>query len=276
MKVHPFAEMLPRIEGAEFDDLVSDIREHGQLTPVDIDPKGVLLDGRNRVRACGIAGVEVRTKVQDVKDQVAFIASRNLYRRHFKDGQRAMIAGKLATATGGQPRKEPVHMDGFPETTRAQAASLLSVAPQQVGRAHKVLRDGTPELQELASAGRVPVSTAARVAELPTKEQAKFVKKVQAGADPVKVAPVDGRARDRRLAAKGRGKTAPSVVVTEHLGMLDRMADTMLLWQNHLLGDLKVLDGSVDPESATRLDLSFSRSRLMLTRVIRLLEERAL
>jgi ParB-like chromosome segregation protein Spo0J len=51
---HPVANVLPLIEGPEFDRLVADIREHGLLNPITIHDD-MILDGRNRERACRAA-----------------------------------------------------------------------------------------------------------------------------------------------------------------------------------------------------------------------------
>ena len=41
-------------------DLAADIRAHGQLEAATISPEGELLDGRNRMAACEIVGVELK------------------------------------------------------------------------------------------------------------------------------------------------------------------------------------------------------------------------
>jgi len=55
-KFHPLADVLPLIEGAEFERLVADIAENGLLNPITIHDD-MILDGRNRERACRAAGV---------------------------------------------------------------------------------------------------------------------------------------------------------------------------------------------------------------------------
>ena len=57
MKAHPYADILPLLEGEAFDSLVADIRANGLLEPITIH-EGMILDGRNRYRACEAAGIE--------------------------------------------------------------------------------------------------------------------------------------------------------------------------------------------------------------------------
>jgi hypothetical protein len=59
-KAHAAADLFPLLEGQEFIDLVEDIRSRGLIEPVWMYGD-VLLDGRNRWRACNEAGVEVGT-----------------------------------------------------------------------------------------------------------------------------------------------------------------------------------------------------------------------
>jgi ParB-like chromosome segregation protein Spo0J len=58
-KFHPLADVLPLIEGAEFERLVADIATNGLLNAITIHDD-MILDGRNRERACRAAGVEPR------------------------------------------------------------------------------------------------------------------------------------------------------------------------------------------------------------------------
>jgi ParB-like chromosome segregation protein Spo0J len=97
--VHPLASMFPLLESEAFEDLRKSIREHGQLEPIITTlpstscPKGMLLDGRNRLRACIELGIQ--PAIKDYRGPLSdedYILGENLFRRHLMDDQRMMIA----------------------------------------------------------------------------------------------------------------------------------------------------------------------------------------
>lgn len=96
-EVHPFADAFPLIEGPEFEDLVSDVKRAGLRESILLThDRRVLVDGRNRYRACESAGVDVRfeTLPERYTDPMILdlIVSKNLARRHLNPGQKAMVA----------------------------------------------------------------------------------------------------------------------------------------------------------------------------------------
>jgi hypothetical protein len=71
----------------------------GQLHPLagalfDRRGEGTLIDGRNRLAACKLAGVEPTFETRS-GDPTAFILSQNVRRRHMTAGQRAMATAML-------------------------------------------------------------------------------------------------------------------------------------------------------------------------------------
>jgi N6-adenosine-specific RNA methylase IME4 len=169
---HPLADIFPLIEGAEFDDLVADIRAHGLHEPVVLFEE-MILDGRNRYRACVEAGTECRFETYQGKDPVGYVVSLNLRRRHLNESQRAMVAAKLETFQHGGGRKSDqnanLHLD------REHAASLLNVSERSVASAAKVIDHGILELQTKIEQGVVSISAAADVVELSQDEQREIV-----------------------------------------------------------------------------------------------------
>lgn len=90
-KVHPVADLFPMMSDDELAELADDIKAHGLINPIIIDSDGlVLIDGRNRLRACEIAGVEPRFEHFHGNDPVSLILSLNVARRHLTKGQQAM------------------------------------------------------------------------------------------------------------------------------------------------------------------------------------------
>jgi N6-adenosine-specific RNA methylase IME4 len=165
---HPLAEIFPLIEGAEFDDLVADIAEHGLHEPIVVLDEHIL-DGRNRYRACLAAAVDPVFTPFRGDDPLAFVISANLRRRHLSESQRAMVAAKLATLQDGQ------RADLVEGTPIGVAAELLNISERAIVRARAVQDHGAPELVRAVERGEVSVSAAADVATRPVEQQREIV-----------------------------------------------------------------------------------------------------
>jgi ParB-like chromosome segregation protein Spo0J len=98
--VHPVAAMFPIIEEGTpaWVELLGSIQQLGQLEPIVVDGK-VLIDGRNRLRACqklGVVPFTVEWSSLDILiNQGEWIGAKNLERRHLTDDQRAAITVKV-------------------------------------------------------------------------------------------------------------------------------------------------------------------------------------
>jgi N6-adenosine-specific RNA methylase IME4 len=164
---HPLANVFPLIEGAEFDELVADIRERGLHEPIVV-LEDMILDGRNRYRACMAAGVEPTFTVYTGDDPLAYVISLNLKRRHLDESQRAMVAAKLATLKLGDNQ----HSEGLPI---GRGSELLNVGERTVARAREVQEHGAPELVHAVEQGVVSVTAAADIATQPIEDQREIV-----------------------------------------------------------------------------------------------------
>ena len=95
-EVHPYADRWPMRPADEIEEMAESIRARRQRLPIILTPDGVLVDGRNRLRACELAGIEPWFEVDDTlidEDEItAYIWDANGDRRNLSKGQRAMLA----------------------------------------------------------------------------------------------------------------------------------------------------------------------------------------
>jgi ParB-like chromosome segregation protein Spo0J len=169
---HPLADLFPLIEGDEFAELVNSIRQNGQHDAIILFD-GMVLDGRNRYRACLAAGVEPRTAQFTGNDPVAFVMDHNIHRRHLNESQRAMIGARLSEYSKSGTRTDLGEISPRSRTSQ-EAADLVNVNRATVVAAKKVLRDGTAEEIKAVEAGKAAVSTIAKEirAKKPPEERA--------------------------------------------------------------------------------------------------------
>lgn len=196
---HRFAEIFPLLEGAEFRELVEDVRENGLREPVVLF-EGEILDGRNRYRAAQAAQVDVRFEPYAGADALGFVVSKNLRRRHLDASQRAMAAADIARLKqGARTDLSPVG-----ERSQADAAALMGVGKRSVERAVEVRDHGAPVLRQAVQSGKVKVSAAADIATLPEDEQVEIVargpQEILAKAKEIR----RERSQERRTARLGR------------------------------------------------------------------------
>jgi hypothetical protein len=159
-EVHPFAAAFPLIEGDQFDELVKDIKDHGLRDPIVLSRDGsVLIDGRNRWRACKAAGVKPDTRCLDdesEQDILDLIASSNVHRRHLSLGELAMIGveyeKQFAAATKmGRPAKESIEEPrDFPGSKQNLSSERAGRAVGVNGRAVSVAKRLVQEAPDLA------------------------------------------------------------------------------------------------------------------------------
>jgi len=129
LRPHPYADLFPRIEGEEFVAFKDDIARNGLRTPIVLYG-GLILDGRNRYKACIEAGVEPDFVEFEGTDEECreFVISENINRRHLTESQRALIAAKLIQGEGGFDAVQKV-------------AKSMSIGTRTVTEAARVLND---------------------------------------------------------------------------------------------------------------------------------------
>ena len=173
MQFHPLADLFPLIEGAEFDELVASIKAHGLREEITTF-EGTILDGRNRYRACKVADVEPRFEEFEGDDIHAFVADKNIHRRHLNESQRALIGAGMATMKRGENLHMPADGQIRPsEISADRAAQLMNVGRGSIMAAKLVIAKGTPEELSAVKEGRASVSTIAEQirANVPSAER---------------------------------------------------------------------------------------------------------
>ena len=124
----------------------------------------------DRHQACEIAKVNPRTIDYKGSDPVAFVRSANWHRRHLSASQRALAQVQLSewATAGNQPKGAILH----PPLTVSQMATTAGVSERSIQHAKQVEESGSAALKAAVKVGDVSISTAAKIAQLPKKDQA--------------------------------------------------------------------------------------------------------
>lgn len=174
-EIHPAAEIFPRMSAEEFAGLVTDIEKHGLREPIVLCA-GKVLDGRNRLEACEMLGIVPQFETwPNSEDPHAYVVSKNLHRRHLNEGQRAMIATKLANRPHGDQSDAPIGA-----SSQDEAAEMLNVSRRAVQRAKVVQEKGTPEEIAAVESGEAAVSAIAETVQ-ERDESGTFEEMLEAG-----------------------------------------------------------------------------------------------
>lgn len=218
MRVHAAAEIFPMMSEDKLQELADDIRANGQRQPVLL-LDGAVIDGRNRLRACEIAGVKPTTKdvaaAEVGASPTAYVISLNLKRRHLNAAQAGLVALKVEAAFAEEARErmlagkriEPIEepepvltlrveenepkqdpgsnlLPGSRDNTKrslVQAAATVG-AGTKAASAMKSIAARAPEVATAVERGTITtVEDARRVAKMPEVERAAVLAKIETG-----------------------------------------------------------------------------------------------
>jgi hypothetical protein len=160
LEVHPTTAIFPMMPDDELAELAADIKKYGLRYPI-VTQDDMLIDGRNRLKACEMAGVKPEfMQLSEDTDPVSYILSVNITRRHLTKGRQAMIVAMV-----------------YPEGQRGGAkdrgsiASELGLSGELVRQARAVLAH-SPDLAKAVVAGAERLSIAYEKAK-PIEAEAK-------------------------------------------------------------------------------------------------------
>ena len=158
----PFSPYTPE----KLAELAESIQNNGQMTPCNVrrkDGKYYILAGRNRKRACELAGVKVRCIVEEYDDASAdlVLTDTNLYQR------RQLSPSELAFAF--QMQKQAYMKKGGKKSTRA----IADAQGQDVRTVQRYLKltELNHGLLELVDQGQIPVAAGAELTKLSEENQ---------------------------------------------------------------------------------------------------------
>lgn len=143
LEAHPNQFMFHDIQGAEWDELVSDVRERGIQQPITVSRRTgawIIVDGHQRVRAVRELGLPsipaVEQVFEDEQAETLALVMANIRRRHLsREERRAVIAEMLKL---------------YPEKSNRQHAEILGVDHKTV-KVQREVMEGRGEIPHVAN-----------------------------------------------------------------------------------------------------------------------------
>jgi ParB-like nuclease domain len=152
-EVHPYADRWPMRTADEIENMAASIAANGQRLPIILTPDGVLVDGRNRLRACEVANVEPKFEVRHDLTTPMSVAEfvwdvNGDLRRHMPKGALAV----MAALKPGPQRALSAH-SGLSEGYINKARQVIEFCDDDVVQAvidgHTALNDAYTEAQQI-------------------------------------------------------------------------------------------------------------------------------
>lgn len=169
---HPVSAIFPLLDGEEFETLVDSVRDKGLINSIWRDNDGLIIDGRNRYRACLEAGVSPHYKQWDGEGSLTdFVVAQNIERRHLNATQKALLAKKLEpfyakeNPPGRPPKGERItqKIEGLfndnDNTAAARAAKRTGSNRQYVADLKKMEQE-SPEVYARVESGDLELAAA--------------------------------------------------------------------------------------------------------------------
>lgn len=192
MQIHPAAMAMPSMPDDELRELADDIKANGLLVPIELY-RGKVIDGRHRLKACELAGVEPEFVEVDLDGQTPaqYVWSLNGTRRHLTPSQKACVAVELLpeiekAAKERQGARNDI-VEKVPQCekqrSRDEAAKMVGVNSRYVSDAKKI-KEESPKTFDRIKSGELKVTQAKQEVKRETKR-----KELAAKAEELKQAP---------------------------------------------------------------------------------------
>jgi len=221
---HPACLLFPELGKDELEELAEDIRARGLLQDI-VTYKGKILDGRNRLAACEIAGVKPRfVEWKGEGSPVEWVISENLIRRHLTSSQRAVVALELLPllekeakerqrlGQGRGKKVAKVQATSSGQGKASQLAARLTKTNSTYVEAVKAVQKQAPELIDQIRSGAMKIPEARSLATLPKPKRAQAVKMTANGqASSISHAVAKLRSTDAEAARNGKMASPPVI-----------------------------------------------------------------
>ncbi|MGA9768833.1 MAG: DNA methyltransferase [Blastocatellia bacterium] len=115
LTVHPALAIMPEQTGDNWKEFVESVREKGVMEPITVQRGGVILAGRQRVKAaleCGYMTAPAKQADLSALDQLLFIMQAASLRQHLSDDQRAVIGARMRKPLSEQLKFERARKAG--------------------------------------------------------------------------------------------------------------------------------------------------------------------
>lgn len=158
LEFHPIANAFPLIPDADLQRLANDIKASGLLVPIVLYEKKIL-DGRNRYRACKLAGTTPAFTEYEGTTPTKFVISHNGNRRDLTKSMRAVVALTLMPwcveeAKGRKGNNQHTSLvELIPPSERAkardEAGEAMGVSGRYVDEAASILEEAPEEFEAI-------------------------------------------------------------------------------------------------------------------------------
>ena len=159
-ELHPLASLFPRMAGAEFEALKSDIKANG-LRQAIVTHQGMILDGGNRYQACMDLGIKPLMTEYTGDNLVTYVLSANFFRRHLSPGQQAAIVASAQDWASAQTVGNPQLRNVAQLKTAADRAAQSGASFRTQQMADAVAKK-SPDLAVKVAHGEISLPKAAK------------------------------------------------------------------------------------------------------------------
>jgi hypothetical protein len=180
VEVHPAANLFPEMQAEDLERLRESIQSHGVRVPL-VFLEGKLIDGRNRMRACVVAGIPTekipkRNLDPDV-DPYLWAWDANCSRLDYTPAQKAAIRIKIEEASGELARMKAAIDEQANRSRSEKAKGNANAAPARAENSRASCEAAPPPrkaAQEIAEKAHVSRATVERVQKLKREDPQAF------------------------------------------------------------------------------------------------------